>query len=181
MHSAPLLRTFLRLTIIALILGALWFLMQRQLQQLTQHSPSPPQTDEATNPPPASATPPAEVPIGDKILADYLSPQQTAKQDLQILRRLLDTYFIAVKSTDALPMSANEEIIATLAGQRKNKLPFLTLPHPAINAQGQLIDRWGSPVHFHQLAQKQYEIRTAGPDRTPYTDDDLVINPQGRF
>jgi len=39
------------------------------------------------------------------------------------------------------------------------------------------VDRWGMPFWFHPNTAHQVEIRSAGPDRQLFTDDDLVINP----
>jgi hypothetical protein len=44
-----------------------------------------------------------------------------------------------------------------------------------INEKGELVDPWGVPFFLHQLAAREMEIRSAGPDRAMWTDDDLVI------
>jgi len=38
-----------------------------------------------------------------------------------------------------------------------------------------LVDAWGTPYFFHQLAAMEMEIRSAGPDKVMWTADDLVI------
>jgi hypothetical protein len=43
-----------------------------------------------------------------------------------------------------------------------------------INEKGELVDAWGTPFFFHQLSGSEMEIRSAGPDKVMWTDDDLV-------
>ena len=59
------------------------------------------------------------------------------------------------------------------------RLGFAFIPpgNPAINARGELCDRWGTPFFFHQLSGSQMEIRSAGPDRKLWTPDDEVLTP----
>ena len=49
--------------------------------------------------------------------------------------------------------------------------------HPAINRRGELCDRWGTPFFFHAESAKQMSIRSAGPDKKMWTDDDVVFSP----
>ena len=77
------------------------------------------------------------------------------------------------------PVGENREITAALTGRNSIDFTFLPRDHPAINAKGELCDRWGTPFFFHQLSGGQMEIRSAGPDRTLWTDDDIVLTPPG--
>ena len=43
--------------------------------------------------------------------------------------------------------------------------------------KGELCDRWGRPFFFHQLSGTKMEIRSAGPARQLWTDDDVVLTP----
>ena len=43
-----------------------------------------------------------------------------------------------------------------------------------VNGQGELVDSWGTPYFFHQVSGTETEIRSAGPDRKMWTEDDLV-------
>jgi hypothetical protein len=75
------------------------------------------------------------------------------------------------------PIGENREITAALTG--KNTLGFAFIPPdcPAINAAGELCDRWGTPYFFHQLSGQRMEIHSAGPDRKMWTGDDEVLTP----
>ena len=38
-----------------------------------------------------------------------------------------------------------------------------------------ILDRWGAPYFFHQLSKNEMEIRSAGPDKAMWTNDDVVM------
>lgn len=125
-----------------------------------------------------SAAGPVISPNGEEAshVADQLnSPSTDIHSDLRIVNELFDQYRSAVHGPN--PVGENAEIVAALTG--KNRLEYCFLPpnHPAINAAGQLVDRWGTPFFFHQLSSDQMQIRSAGPDRKLYTADDEVLTP----
>jgi hypothetical protein len=45
----------------------------------------------------------------------------------------------------------------------------------SMNSNGELMDRWGTPIFFHALSKDQMEIRSAGPDRVMWTADDVIL------
>ena len=47
----------------------------------------------------------------------------------------------------------------------------------AINRNGELCDRWGTPFFFHAESAAHMEIRSAGPDKKMWTDDDVAFSP----
>jgi len=109
-------------------------------------------------------------------LADKLNdPGGDIHADLRILDDIFQQYRSALHSDD--PVGDNIDITAALTG--RNRLGFAFVPPncPAINARGELCDRWGTPFFFHQLSGTQMEIRSAGPDRTLWTPDDEVLTP----
>jgi hypothetical protein len=77
---------------------------------------------------------------------------------------------------DGNPVGNNQEITRALDGDNPKGAKFLN-PESGmrINALGELIDSWGTPYFFHQLSKDETEIRSAGPDKTMWTADDLVI------
>ena len=77
------------------------------------------------------------------------------------------------------PVGLNVEITASLTGRNKLRLDLIPADHPAINEAGELCDRWGSPFIFHQISGDSMELRSAGPDRVAYTEDDMVFDPSG--
>ncbi len=88
---------------------------------------------------------------------------------------------LLLKSTANRPLSANEDWAAFFRGANSARERFLPDRHPALNAAGQLVDRWGTPLFFHALGAGRYEIRSAGPDRLLWTDDDLHRGADGSF
>ena len=77
---------------------------------------------------------------------------------------------------DGNPTGENSEITAQLNGQNPKHANFIR-PEAGmrINDQGELVDPWGTPYFFHQLSGHEMEIRSAGPDKVMWTDDDLII------
>ena len=70
--------------------------------------------------------------------------------------------------------SDNQSVMASLMGANARGLVFFPENHPALNADGELVDPWGAPYFFHALSGKQMEIVSTGPDRMLGSDDDLI-------
>jgi hypothetical protein len=119
--------------------------------------------------------------LGEKILRGYGDPAQPPANDLTLLSRLMDNSLLVMKSAANRPLSANEDWANFLRGQNSAHERFLPDNHPALNAQGQLVDRWGTPIFFHAVGGGRFEVRSAGPDRKLWTDDDLHRNADGSF
>jgi len=106
------------------------------------------------------------------LLADELNrPDWTADRDLEVVAELVANYQDLFHE---LPVGTNAEITAALAGDNMYGHAPLPTDHPAINAAGELTDRWGTPFFFHQLTAHRVEIRSAGPDRRMHNGDDFV-------
>lgn len=73
------------------------------------------------------------------------------------------------------PVGNNAEITKALTGDNPRHTNFLKEDGNTLDDNGQLIDPWGTPYFFHQLAAREMEIRSAGPDKVMWTADDLVI------
>ena len=117
-------------------------------------------------------------PEGESRLADELNaPGGTIQRDLSILAEIFATWQTNFPRTGN-PVGENAEITAALAGDNALKFAFVPRRHPAINAAGELCDRWGTPFRFHQLSGTQMEVRSAGPDRKFGTADDVRLGPQ---
>ena len=108
-------------------------------------------------------------------LADKLnSPAADIRADLRVVSGIFAAYRSNFHEN---PVGTNAEITAVLTGKNRLLLALVPLDHPAINLKGELCDRWGRPFFFHQLSGTQMEIRSAGPDRILWTDDDVVLTP----
>jgi len=119
-------------------------------------------------PPSAAANPEDRSPLADKLNARDQSPAQ----DLAVVFNLFQHYR---ESFGSFPTGEdNRAFVNALTGANPRKLAFLDRNNPAINARGELTDRWGTPFFFHQLSRDDLEIRSAGPDLEMYTPDDLL-------
>ena len=116
---------------------------------------------------------------GDALLADYADPASPPIEDLKKIHRVVTGYFSVIKNASRFPIGGNEDLAAALRGENPNREVFVKPGHPVFSKDGLLIDRWGSPLIVHPQAWKQLELRSAGPDRVPHNEDDLVLTPNG--
>ena len=92
---------------------------------------------------------------------------------------VLDNMRHAIRDYGAMfggnPVGVNAEITSQLSGKNPKQVNFIR-PEAGmrINAQGELVDPWGTPYFFHQLSGTEMEIHSAGPDKKMWTADDLV-------
>jgi hypothetical protein len=102
------------------------------------------------------------------------APGKTIQDDL----RILESVFLAWQSNflkEGNPVGTNAEITAALLGNNSLRLAYVAPNHPAINKQGELCDRWGTPFFFHQVSGSKMEIVSAGPDCQHGTADDARV------
>lgn len=95
------------------------------------------------------------------------------RHDLDLVARLLGDYRLVYKENPV--GTENAEIVAQLLGGNPKKVVFIDPALPALNDQGELLDRWGSPYRFHPLRADLMDVLSIGPDRKPWTDDDLSL------
>ena len=119
--------------------------------------------------------------LGETILRDYANTNLPPQNDLTLMSRLMDNSRLLLKSAANRPLSANEDWADFLRGKNSGHERFLPDNHIALNTNGQLIDRWGTPLFFHALGGGRYDVRSAGPDRKLWTDDDIHRNSNGSF
>lgn len=118
---------------------------------------------------------------GDIILKDYAQPGTRPQDDLNALAHVFSNLTLLIKGDSPFRMGANEEFAAALRGKNQTKLRFMTDSHRAFNAQGQITDRWDTPLYFHAIAHDRIDMRSAGPDRQMWTADDLHRHYDGTF
>ncbi|HEY4988431.1 MAG TPA: hypothetical protein VII09_01415 [Opitutaceae bacterium] len=110
-----------------------------------------------------------------RLVDELNSPQGDIHADLRLINEVFAAYRGSVRAEN--PVGENGEITAVLAGRNRLGFAFIPADSPAINAKGELCDRWGSPFFFHQLSGQRMEVRSAGPDRKLWTADDQVLTP----
>ncbi len=145
-------------------LGAGWLWWQAHVQRGPGFAPN-------GGAAPAGAQPPLADPTA---LAGLHEAGTEPRADVRIVGAVLRNYLQAVTGSDVPPLGFNEEIVRALGGANPLWVVFLPPNHPAIDGQGRLCDRWGTPYFFHPLSAADYEVRSAGPDRKLFTADDLV-------
>lgn len=120
-------------------------------------------------------------PLGATILRGYADTNLPPENDLTLMARLMENSLLLLKAAGNRPLSANEDWADLFRGKNGAREEFLPARHVALNDNGQLIDRWQMPLFFHALGSGRYEIRSAGPDKTMWTLDDLQRNANGTF
>lgn len=175
-HRLKIRNRWIKALLVCFIVAA-WF--------LSQNTSGPPVLKSSRNPPAiqvASQKPPAEKPLpGEAILQGYATAGTTVQQDLTLVSHVLGNFALLVKGSDPLPLGANEEIAAALRGRNRAQLRFVPETSPIFNSQGQIIDRWGTPLYFHAASHDRVEIRSAGPDKIMWTGDDVQRQSNGTF
>lgn len=140
-----------------------------------ESQPEVPPVRESPIPPPSTArstrTEITRLPIAADAAASLRSAEATAEDDLSTIEVLLSQY---ARHHQGNPVGENMEITASLLGKNSSRVAYLENQGPFLDASGQLIDRWGTPYVFHQISGHHTEIRSAGPDRSLHTADDLV-------
>ena len=131
----------------------------------------------STNPSPSRP----DTPLGTKLLLGYADASFPPEHDLTLMSHLMENSLLLAKSAANRSLSANEDWADFLRGKNAAHERFLPDEHPALNAKGQLIDRWGTLLFFHALGGSRFEIRSAGPDRKLWTADDIHRNSDGTF
>lgn len=127
-----------------------------------------------TLPIPESLSPPPP-PTSFSPLASRLNDTANSpEQDLEILHSLIQEFIEIVKEPNRPPLGLNEDVVKALTGQNRMQLATIPTNHPAISSNGQLTDRWGSPYFIHPRSADAFEVRSAGPDKTLFTTDDIT-------
>lgn len=73
------------------------------------------------------------------------------------------------------PVGTNAEIVKTLNGGNPQGVRYLPQEYLRLNAEGELLDHYGTPYFFHQNSATVMEVRSAGSDRILWTSDDIVV------
>jgi hypothetical protein len=119
------------------------------------------------------------LPGAEAIARDLNAPGHEPGQDIEILEAVLAEYRRIFGSNPAGGLNA--EITAALIGRNDRRLAVVTPDLAALNAAGEVVDRWGTPFYFHPVTAARMEILSAGPDRLLWTPDDVgQVQPAGQ-
>ncbi|MEK7949873.1 hypothetical protein [Luteolibacter soli] len=137
----------------------------------TKATPKPPAPELPPEPAVTPVEPPPAPPPGNDL-------SKLTKEDIQRIRDAVDNVELTLRdyavALNGNPVGTNAEITAALLGDNAKQLKLDIPAGSTINAAGELCDPWGTAWFFHQLSAKKMELRSAGPDRKIYTDDDFV-------
>jgi hypothetical protein len=128
---------------------------------------------------PVSALPPAGTATNLAARAAVLPPPPPTNEIALPPLTVLDNARVAVHNYNAAfgenPVGTNPEITAALAGKNPKQINFIS-PEAGlrVDADGAMLDGYGTPFFFHQLSGQKMEIRSAGADRKMWTFDDEV-------
>lgn len=153
---------------------ALWFFFSQR------HETKAVQEDPAFTASPATSPPITEPTPGDLLLAGYGDSNTPPIEDLKKIHRVSKGYFTVIKEASRYPIGGNADLSAALRGENPNQEVFIPPTHSVFSSDGFLTDRWNTPIVVHPEAWGQLELRSAGPDRKPYTGDDLILSPAGK-
>jgi hypothetical protein len=127
--------------------------------------------------PPAARVEPAPLPVERSALADELnSSRGDIAADLHVVLELISAFRTNFPRAGN-PVGSNAEITAALSGRNALHVAFIAPDHAAINRDGELCDRWGTPFFFHAESGTRMSIQSAGPDKKMHTADDSMLAP----
>jgi len=139
---------------------------------------SPNQAEDSKNQQKKSINPPGPSPrlVVDPhlFLENYGSETKKPQDDLEFLHSLISDCQLVFKNFDSFYLPENKEITDFLRGENPDHLAWIPDNHRFLNEKGEILDRWLSPIFFHKQSGFSFQLRSAGEDRTLWTDDDIV-------
>ncbi|MES2438601.1 MAG: hypothetical protein V4584_06030 [Verrucomicrobiota bacterium] len=166
--------TILGLLIVFAMVGMLVW-VSNQLDTIRRAPVAAPAPSQSRIDPPEMSAPTAS----EALLENYGDPATPPIEDLRKIQRVAVGYFSLIKDSQRFPIGGNEDFAAALRGENPNREVFIRKGNPVFSPEGLLLDRWGSPLIVHPEAWRVLELRSAGPDRIPHNDDDLILSPAG--
>ncbi len=97
----------------------------------------------------------------------------SATEDRDALQEIVTSFLQSTPPGARPPLGPNEEFTRALSDPETMGGTAIPPDHPAIR-DGELIDRWGTPWLFHQESSGAVGVRSAGPDRSLFTGDDIA-------
>ncbi|MCH6257362.1 hypothetical protein MLD52_12450 [Puniceicoccaceae bacterium K14] len=104
----------------------------------------------------------------------YGTDESSIQEDLKLTQQCFLNFWSLLKDPDLINLASNKSILKSLTGYNPEGIQFIPKNHPFLNERGELLDRWQIPLIFHAIAVNHIEIRSAGPDKIPYTEDDSL-------
>lgn len=177
-------RTYLSLLLLVLAIVAGWLLVDKETKKSQSPAKKVVENKERTlGYPPSSSraatSPPTNPELGISGHPDALAFGTDAfppEREASILLELLEVYR---RQFGTFPTgNENAHFMNALAGSNSSGLVIFPLTHPRISTQGELLDAWANPFHFHLIDRHHLEVRSAGQDGELFTSDDITTPPR---
>ena len=169
--------------LIVVTLALTWVLMWPPINRPSSSPPPPEVTEPSSLSPslvnaPSTHPPPLRPHTQSLALADQLNASGVdPAQDVITLHRIITQYQRALRHRQGSPIGDDIDLARALNGRNPMRQVFIPATHPALSRDGHILDRWGTPYFLHPRGNGAIEVRSAGPDRKLFTEDDLVANP----
>lgn len=167
-------KTVIIVAALVVVLGAIWIFFPDPGAKPVDKSrgDATAQSKGTVLPPPPGPTVPIEMhgaanELSDLVAKPGLSPQERLDGVGQLL-------YVYRQGFGGNPSGLNADVVTALLGTNEKHTALLPKTCAAIQ-DGQLVDDWGTPYWFHPITSKQMEVRSAGPDRELFTNDDLTL------
>ncbi len=160
---------------LVLAMGGAWLFWKGAPPREKPRERSSPDFSAATSAPVplAAARDPGVELVVSPLAAELHAPGRDEAGDVEALRGLLGQFTTTLRLAERPPLGDNADITAALIGRNRRRLAFLPFGHPALR-DGLLVDRRGTPYHFHARSADAIDVRSAGADRVLFTADDQV-------
>ncbi len=123
-------------------------------------------------PPRPAAPPPVQLRPAPSPGASDQATLDAATIDIQKVYLMLRDYRTLMGGN---PVGTNAEIMKAIMGGNPRGAQLGPPEGMRVNSTGELVDRWGTPLFFHQMSASDMQIRSAGPDRMMWTADDVFL------
>jgi hypothetical protein len=92
------------------------------------------------------------------------------------LRAVYSLLSIYQRAYNSLPVAENNaQVVNALAGNNPDRIAFIERTNSALNANGEIVDRWGQPYVFIFLSRTDVEIISTGPSHELGAPDNIVF------
>jgi hypothetical protein len=159
--------------IIALIALGVWAEVKygQRLEQRDEARVETAPTSPSASPLPIAELRPSPKPTAS-IPAVFTPPDEAALIELDKVGLMLRDYRTIAGEN---PVGTNAEIMAAVMGENPRQAKLGPPEGMKLNDKGELLDRWETPYFFHQISKNHMEIRSAGPNKILWSDDDPVM------
>jgi hypothetical protein len=110
---------------------------------------------------------------GSRYFDAFGTAKQPPEADVFMVERICEHYRQA--HGEVPPGFSHEEMVAALKTPAEGgKRALLSGKERFLNKSSQWLDRWGTPFLFHKVSSQKVDVRSAGPDRSFWTTDDVT-------